>query len=349
MAFKHFFLLYLIDRFNGERSLSGIYHLLRGKRTAQTIQDSVLFHVEPFFHLLDEFKRSDMDRLLSECRLNSWVTSPDDSHFRLSADGRATLLKLKETCHFPVGITFVSNVNGEKMFWLRLQLLVQTLSELIHHQSAFLPITNKIAVTESIKTLVRTARLDRYQLSEAVFQDLFNSLSECPAIEARILVRQLSGFRKNGLTLGQLSYDVDRDPYEIHCLFKSCLRRMLHGAAEEPDSFPWLARLLPKRSGALSASADSTRRYLKQCLTLAEIAQKRQLAIGTIEDHVVEIALKVPEFDVGGFVSDDIYRDVRRMITRLSTRRLKPLKDAIGGRASYFQIRLVLAKEMIER
>ncbi|WKB37107.1 hypothetical protein QS257_10545 [Terrilactibacillus sp. S3-3] len=165
-----FFLLYLIDRFNGERSLSGIYHLLRGKRSSQTVQDSFLFHVEPFFHLLDELKRAGIDRLLSECRTRRWLTSPDNIHFRLSADGKAALLELGKACHFPKGIAFVTYVNGEKLFWLRLQLLVQTLSELIHRQSVFLPMTNQINVTEFKKNIASPCRRRSLSIIQSDFQ-----------------------------------------------------------------------------------------------------------------------------------------------------------------------------------
>ncbi|WKB37108.1 helix-turn-helix domain-containing protein [Terrilactibacillus sp. S3-3] len=196
--------------------------------------------------------------------------------------------------------------------------------------------------------MLRRAGGDRYQLSKAIFSDIFRCLSLSTAIEAEIFVRQLSGYRRNGRTLEQLSYDMNLDPIESRCLFKSCLRRMMRTAADKPDVFPWLAKLIPKHSGSLSASAVSTYDYLKQCLTLAEIAKKRTLALGTIEDHVVEITLKVPGFDIGSFISDDIYKEVQQMIICLKTRRLKPIKEAMGDRASYFQIRLVLAKEMIE-
>ncbi len=49
LTFLQTMILFCLQKINGERTIYSIYHLLKGKKSSQTIQDTHLFHLQPLF------------------------------------------------------------------------------------------------------------------------------------------------------------------------------------------------------------------------------------------------------------------------------------------------------------
>ncbi|RYM05372.1 hypothetical protein EWH99_06215 [Sporolactobacillus sp. THM7-7] len=346
MPYDEFLLLHLVGRFKGERTLSGIYHLLKGKKSSQTIQDSYLFHVEPFFHSLDGLKRQDYDWLTGKCLKKRWIEEAGNrsGKYRLSESGADRLKALGKTHSFPSGLDFTEHVNEESVFWLKLQLAVQTVSELVHGRKSFFPVTRQALVTESVRVFLRQPSQSPSRLALQMFVELRGLLSLCPREEADILVLQMTGFGMGGLTFHQLSCRFSNDLWICRLLHKSALRRLLHHLSAPDSDYPCLRRLLNEKRGTLSLSAGQTYDYLRQGKSMETIARLRKLSRGTIEDHIVELVLKVPSFDCSPYLPEEVNRSILSAARQAGTYRLKPIKHILQDRVSYFQIRLALAK-----
>ena len=49
LTFLQTIILFCLQKINGERTIYSIYHLLKGKKSSQTIQDTHLFHLQSLF------------------------------------------------------------------------------------------------------------------------------------------------------------------------------------------------------------------------------------------------------------------------------------------------------------
>ena len=49
-------LLFIISKMNGQRTMNAGLHLLRGKKSGQTLQDVEYFSVKPFFGILPKLE-----------------------------------------------------------------------------------------------------------------------------------------------------------------------------------------------------------------------------------------------------------------------------------------------------
>lgn len=58
-------LLQIFQKLNNERTVSAAYHILRGKRSGQTIQDVGLFQLHNYFGLLPKLPRAIFDEAVS--------------------------------------------------------------------------------------------------------------------------------------------------------------------------------------------------------------------------------------------------------------------------------------------
>nr|WP_275587799.1 helix-turn-helix domain-containing protein [Sporolactobacillus spathodeae] len=123
---------------------------------------------------------------------------------------------------------------------------------------------------------------------------------------------------------------------------------MIHLIVQQPELAPDLRNLLDENEDNLTRSAQETRQLMKTGRSIEQLASIRRLAISTIQDHLVEMALKIRHFDCSPYVSQEQEHRIREIVRRLKTRQLKPLKARLGEQATYFQIRLILAKTSME-
>ncbi|WP_353947884.1 helix-turn-helix domain-containing protein [Sporolactobacillus sp. Y61] len=348
MPFLHYILLFMVDRMHGERTISGIYHILQGRQSVQTIQDSFLFHVRPFYHTMEHLDRTAWQSSAKSCQASGWIAGyKEKESYILTESGKSHLNQLKKTCPLPRGLKFTEYAQQETLFWLKIQLVVQTLSEMVHGHRSFFPVTNRPDVAQSVRHFLLNMSLDPEKLAHQVYTELHDILQLLSPEEAHIIVAQLSGAGDAGLTMDQLAASTGYDRIRLILLFKSALRQLMDYFHRNKSKGYILADLLPGRAAGLSHSAEQTYFYLKKGLPFTALSRKRKLSQGTIEDHLVEIALKVDDFDISPFLTEELDQLIIRTALLLRTRRLKPIKDQLRDKASYFQIRLSLARQAL--
>ncbi|MCK8817267.1 DNA helicase RecQ [Natroniella sulfidigena] len=84
---------------------------------------------------------------------------------------------------------------------------------------------------------------------------------------------------------------------------------------------------------------------LQEGKSLSKIADLRDLALTTIQSHLVRSLQEGFGLDVDRFISQEEKELIRKKIKEVGAERLKPLKEILPDEISYFQIKLVLATE----
>lgn len=347
LTYEGYFILYLLNRFQGERSVSAVLHLLRGKRTSQTIQDGFLFKVHPYFQTMPHITRQDLDRIMAELVKKEWVKEQDADHYVLTRQGVMCLNDLRETYHIPTGLNGWFYGGSAKAFWNRLALLVQTISYLDAGNARFHPVTRDEGTLKWVKQFLLSIGLNRHDLLKALHEELEIALNKLPMIEANLLTYRLSGFQCDGLSVPQLSEATGKSKTEILLLLLSGIHRtvQLINAVEE---FNLLKPLLGQnKMTGLTESAGKTRELLISGKTLEDIARYRHLKMTTVQDHIVEMAFCDPAFSITPFVKEDIYQVVADALEKAQSKKLSLIKQQCPDHVQYFHIRLVLARECL--
>ncbi|MFT8871108.1 MAG: helix-turn-helix domain-containing protein [Sporolactobacillus sp.] len=344
-------ILYLIRQFAGERSLSGIYHVLRGKPSAQPQQDSFLFGVRRFFHVFDQLERQAFNAWIARLDKQQAIKPLHDEsdRFVITETGEAAYAQWQSRHSFPDGLLYTHHIQEEQLFWQKLQLLTQTLSELSGGERAFVPVTRSAQAAEYVRLYVHHFQRQYAlpALAARFCRQLSAHLQSLPMLEANILVAQLSGYRSGGMTTAQIASALTLDPVRVQLLFKSALRTLMHRIELASADAPDLVGMIKIESSGLSHSAERTLHILQHGLSIEELATRRQLKRGTIEDHLVEIVLKVDAFDVSCYLSDKEQRLILEAARELKTKELRVLKHRLGHRFTFFQIRLALALQAV--
>ncbi|MBM7577464.1 helix-turn-helix domain-containing protein [Jeotgalibacillus terrae] len=333
-----------LDIINGERTQSSIYHLLKGKKTSQTIQDAQLFGLSPQFQIYPALRRKDYDQRLSGLLQKDFIAEKKDGIMVLTGSGKKAVSDFFNVRPVPYDLNGWKYQKSAPIFWHRLTLMVQTASNLIHDQQRFLPVSRDIHIQNWVRNHVKQsdkALLDyTYQIHKELTEVL--SLENFPDTPD-LVIQKLSGFEMIGLTNQQIANKLNCEVSDVYIRFLNSLHFIMTAVEKKSADYPVLSSMMMLENTGntlLTKSTTETYCYLSKQYSIDQIAAIRQLKKSTIEDHVLEIALLDPEFNINLYVHDELNKKIQ--LAGGDSRRLRFIKDKVPE-ADYFQIRLVLA------
>ncbi|UFT97657.1 helix-turn-helix domain-containing protein [Radiobacillus kanasensis] len=335
-----------IHKMHTERSVSGIYHILVGKRSAQTLQDAHLFKVTGYFGISKKLSRKQFDQRLDQLVDHQYVSkhTATSSYMRyfLTDKGKRVVSKhgLRTILDKADGLTFEGMVEP---FYQRLLLAIQTISNVHKGEKSFIPILDDPITNHWVKSFYSQKRSNIKEVTTSLYQELSFLLAQLPDREATIFVERLSGHREYGQSTEQLGDFYRLDVIDIQTIITIVTHHIMKQVQTSP--FPVLQTFLDGLSSGtfLTQSAQRTKFFLDQGFSTEEIARRRRLKRNTIEDHIVEIVHSNPHISISTYISKEDRAVIRAAIEHEQTRRLRDLKQYLGEPYSYFQIRLVLA------
>ncbi|TRM12599.1 hypothetical protein FH966_13320 [Lentibacillus cibarius] len=336
------------SRFQKGRSIAAIYHLLKGKRSIQTLQDARLYQLEHFFGVYPTLRKQDFDQRIHKLCTNNY------------------LLLINKTAVSPSKVAYewmndqveklpIQYFNGSKfhrlapVFFERLLLLIQTLTNSKMGNLNFIPVVDKPVVTGWVKQQFYQCRNDLDTFLSNLYDELHALLQQFSELEASVFTDSLTGYQQYGLSSFQISEDYGLDKLDVPLLKTAITHRMLTIIGQNQETCPLLAHImkeLPKES-ELSNSAEKTKNLLDNQYTAEEIATIRKLKLNTIYDHLVEIALYDVHFPLSQYVTPAEQAEIKKAVQSTLTYKLKEIKQEVNESISYFQIRLVLAVERL--
>lgn len=336
-----------------ERTLQSFFHVLRGRKANQTLQDVHLFRLYPYYRLFPHFPREQWEEIvqllvgqdlirkqeLDQKKTTFFLTQKGEE---LCRDGREHY-QLNEWLELFHHHTWVSE--HFVAFWLRIHLTVQTISHLLIEETSFYPLVQDRQIQQFIKLQLQNREMRKRWL-DGLFAELYCLLADLPEDVQPLLVKQWAGAAQTGLTIQQLAYQEHLPSSYIRMKWRYGVARMMIQAREKAEEFPLLAALLPEQENEglqMSKSARETYRLLQRNLSLEEIARIRGITRNTVEDHLVDIALHCQDWDASRFLAEEEKKQILEACARLDTRRLRLIKEELDDRFTYLQIRLALA------
>lgn len=339
-------ILYCLSNLKGERTIYSIYHLLKGKKSAQTIQDAHLFSLTALFMAREDVSREILEEAIQRLIGRAFINEVSEKRFLLTDKGRECLASEMARTPLPLDLQGWKYHSQARYLWERLSLLVQVCSHIARKETRYVPIQKKRRTQLWIKSFLGSmAPGQRAALPGVLFKELSSILGENGQINPNILVLRLTGFQSAGLTAPQAAMELRMDEFRFHLEFLAILHSICKETAGQNRDYPLLSRLMAEEDAGetLTLTSRQTLKLLEEGLQIDSIAEARRLKRSTIEDHIVEIALNVAGFSIEPYVTPEEQDRIISLARNTSTRQLRELKDLSGG-LSYFKIRLVLAK-----
>lgn len=343
-------IFYCLKQLNGERTIYSIYHLLKGKKSSQTIQDAHLYELTKYFGVYDPITREVLEQFIQTATANNWIEKIGDQRFILTNPGKVELENFWRSKY-----SSFRHLNGWKfqhatVFWERLTLFVQVISNIVNGETRYHPIQKDKGIQHWMKAFLAKNRLSRQVIGQSLYSELVNCLERAEDVNPTLLVYRLTGFNRIGMTSTQVSGQLGMEDSQYHIEFLSILYYMMDQLSKNPSHFPLLSALVADldHDFSLTDSSMKTLSMVKEGYSLEEIANRRGLKRNTIEDHIVEIALNVDRFSIDQYIDKQTQAKIIAIAKREDTRKLKQIRNAIKS-VNYFEIRLVLAKYGAEK
>jgi uncharacterized protein YpbB len=321
---------------NLERTVSSPFHLIRGKKSGQTIQDIGYYRLHPYFALMPKLEKQAYDEVIKSLFAQN-LLHPNEQVIDLTE--AALQIDIQQ-----------SRLNGwkyrsnETLFLNRLSLIVQTLSYTSQNEFRFDPVHNATNLQSWVKDYLVRINFRDPLAAKRFKKELQESLQAVSVSEdsKMMLMQRLTGRGLSGLTWEQIAAGKGLRALDVQLAVIETLHAWLE--ILESGDFPLLSPLLHGvvQLSSLTESAERTDKLFKQGRSLEEIAAVRQLKTSTIEDHFVELAMNDPSFDYTVFIPKELFRSIKEISVKQDTKRLRDIKELLP-QASYFQIRLALA------
>ncbi len=323
----------------GERTLSGLYHILTGKRSSQTLQDARVYQISRYFGIYKSLSRYDLDRLIDELEQEGDIERAEGGSAYLTTKGEAKVEDGRDPLPYLNGFLLHDIV---PQFARKLLLYIQTITNMTRNELHFIPIIEDKNVQEWVRERYDQDKKQLQAVNDAIFCELHAFLTRLTETQAHLFVNRLSGGGYIGKTLQQLSDDIEYGRHDIH-VFLHHLWSQLYVTVRNETAI--LYSFTDDTKPLITRSAQKTHDLLQKGHQLAAVQEIRNLKMSTIQDHIVEMALMLPEFDILMYIPDsDAIHSIAAAAKRLETKKLKTIHQACDGRFDYFHIRLVLAR-----
>lgn len=337
-------ILHSLDQIDGERTVNSIYHLLKGKPSIQTIQDSYLFQLDRFFGLYKQLTTEQFNQSLFPLIEDGMIEEIDKEYYRLTPLGKESKVTVPLENYHWKGIKFH---RIDQLFLHRLLLMIQVWTNKQKSINRYIPIIDDPQVTNWAKYFYYKKGQHVGNHLYKLYDELVSLLSNGQKIYPELFIDRITTAKSIGLTKEQLALKLDQSVATIHLIEKSYTHYLLGQVLEFKDRYSLLYEfaqdLFEEDKATMTKSAQQTAHYLKQGLMPEAIARRRNLKMTTIYDHIVEIALHDDHFPIENFVSEQVKLAVYAALKRKRSLKLKDIKESVGDKVSYFQIRLVLA------
>ncbi|MGI8315396.1 helix-turn-helix domain-containing protein [Halobacillus mangrovi] len=336
-----------VHRFKGERTISGIFNLLTGKKSAQTLQDARVYKLDSYFGIYKSLDREQLERSFQRLEEKEWLIIKEDIYSLLTSKGQQYLTEYKETLYFNGMMDHKRVAEFER----RMFLLIQTFTNMLKGNRTFIPIVEEMKAQYWVKKVYQRYHHhhDLKRIVNTLYNEIYTLLKERPAIEAELFTYRLTGAGVIGLTREQLKDKHDVSLADVDLYINHVFYYLFFQANQSNRTYPVLSLCAKglKESSLITVSAKRTYAYIEKGWSIEEIVMKRRLKKSTIQDHIVEAALVVPYFPIDSFLSEQELHKIIRTAKELDTQRLKLIHEKLQGQFTYFQLRLALAKDQI--
>ncbi|WP_101844120.1 helix-turn-helix domain-containing protein [Halobacillus sp. Marseille-P3879] len=336
-------LLKCIQSLNGERSVSGIFHLLQGKRSSQTLQDAKIYEIDCFFGIYPELEKERLNDAVRQLAKENAIKIKEDELPVISAKGCEMLRasSLERDGHFFNGLLYHKHV---ATFEKRLRLLIQTLTHSYMNDLAFIPVEDDAEIQNWVKKIYKSHHNEGLMLS--LHQDLLVLLHNVSEVEAELFTGRLTGGSFTGRTREQLALSQQISIENVDLYLRHTFYYLFHTVTTAGETYKGLSLCMDglEISSLITESAKQTYQLFIQGYSLQQICQQRRLKLSTIQDHMVEAALVLPSFDIIPFVSLEHQTEIIHTLNAMNSNKLKSLYEALHGQFNYFELRLVLAR-----
>lgn len=276
-----------------KRRYQVVYYTLVGKRTTSNLYAALDYDIIKWLQIYPNLSLTQFQAILNKMVEAGWLVC--DDHFAwLTPAGDQQKQAIRPTLFWP------KHYDGPQMgkltaFQSRLLLALQITSEYAHHNQHYFPVTISLHERNQVVYWFKQHKQQTY-FPQQVQTELRLLLQELTTEQANLLANRLVGHQVTGSSQQQLVQLLGQSPLAIELQTLDGFAQLLTRLRQSPAQFPILGGLVLDKPSRLSQSTAQTWQAIQSGQTVDQISQQRHIKRGTILEHLLEIAILVPQF-----------------------------------------------------
>src|SRR5690625_4522937 len=221
----YYLILLSISHLKGQRSTASIYHIIKGRRSTQTIQDAHLYQLTNLYAIYSQLKRTDFEQAIINLADENAITIDRDDNASITKKGQKYIIDNQN--HYPVkSFKGIDYANKTKVFIDRLLLTLQTYSNLSMKNKQFSPIIEDLSIQKWVSNFYQQEQAAPDWLINT-YQVLMEFLTTIDDLQPKLFVARITVYRKFGLTIQRLATKYNRSPHDISSLFMASYQELI--------------------------------------------------------------------------------------------------------------------------
>nr|WP_220477053.1 helix-turn-helix domain-containing protein [Limosilactobacillus rudii] len=276
------------------RRIRVIENTLCSRRTVATLFWARQYDILKWLGAYRSLTRHEFNDLIDELVHTKILTLNDKSEAKLTEKGAAILKKEEADRYEPAFFDWYWLANTHRVVQ-RLLLAVQVASEYSYHQNKYAPLTIPLGEMQVVKQWFRNNY--QYDLTNRLYLDLQRLGKALDSEDPRLatdLFNSLIGYKKAGWTPNQAAANLKLSLEDIQFLRHDEMLAVSAYARNFPGPLQQLLGPL-LRTSPLNRSAEITYNLYAQGQEIEQISQRRRLKQNTIQEHLLEAAILIPE------------------------------------------------------
>lgn len=322
--------------------------IIGGKRTGSTLYQALANNLYPYFNTFPRLSRSDFDKLIRYFIAKGWLLDNGNHYAELSESGQDILDQYFKDHYLPQYLNNMRYGNVWRIFFQRLILIVQVLSQYGHNTSAYQPIIQNIETQYFIKRWIDEMNLNN-QLIDRFANELEDVFSKLDEEQAQILAENFSGYRQIGKTSRDIRQERNLQKGEYHFYLMDAVQHLLTIIVKSNSQTPLLFDIWQRTDyetyNGLSRSTAESYYLLKQGQSFDQVAHYKRVKPNTILDQLIEMAVTLPEFPIDNFVSEKEKLEISTYLDTADNLRFKAFTDKYPD-IPFYKYRLVQIQEI---
>jgi len=322
LSYLDYFYLSLFSQAHSKKS-STIYHILTGKKTASILYSAEKYQLTHFFSLFPKLNRVEFNNSIKKMtNLNYLLLSEEKEDYYLSTSGEKNYYDYFVDHYYPKQLNQLQNGLALIHFWRTLTLVTQVLSEIRYKNKHYVPIEKEWEKQIWLKKWLKKNGENKQELAIEFGKEWILILDKLPLLNAEIVAVNLSGHENTGKTQKQQAEKYKKESVEVNLLLLDSLaligKIMKQHQEKMPLFFSIYKEMLHTYDGTTKSTAI-TRQYLSKGYSLEKIAKLRQLKSSTVNEHVIEISIMDPSFNLSTVLPIDKLEEIKQLLKEMPT------------------------------
>lgn len=303
------YLTHTILAMYGEPTNTGqIHSVIVGRSTPSTFYLVEKNQWFKYYALMPKLKRQVIDKL-HQSFLKQGFIQPATKHFELTEAGQEQVETYFENHYQIQSINYFQTVYFRRAYFEMISFMTQVISEKCYDNHNYIPLKQDLSSQLAIKAWFKTVT----SIEQKWPKEQSEILQQLDKNQALALANLLSGHQLTGLTNHQIAQELSMSASEFYMLKNDAIFNYLEAAKQ--GNYPLHQKLYKfiyqLQHEDLTPSAYESYQLLKQGYPIHAVAAAKRVKEGTIKEHILEIAFKLPELPIVEIVPESIAKQLR--------------------------------------